>query len=110
MSLTTRAQADAYRAQLEAAHTREPLRTIPLLLARCAASTPHLITEHPTSRAGIAEFRAACAAWWPSMPAPTRGEIAEAVSYLKRRKLAPPWWYRPNATRPATRAGRGGAR
>ena len=99
MSLTTRTEADNYSAALEAAHEREPLRTIPLLLARMAALAPHLITAHPTSRAGLAEFKAACAARWPNMPAPTRGEVKEAVAYLRRRKLAPPWWYSPASDR-----------
>lgn len=94
MKLTTRFEADAYLARLEAAHAREPLRTIPLLLARTAALAPHLITAHPTSREGLAEFRAACAATWPDMPAPTRGEVKDAVQYLHRRHLAPPWWGR----------------
>lgn len=108
-TLTTRPIADAYCARLETVHEREPLRTIPLLLARCAGSTPHLITAHPTSREGIAEFRAACAALWPAMPAPTRGEVKDAVRYLQRRHLAPPWWWR--APAPDNRTTRqGGAR
>lgn len=110
MSLTTRTTADAYLARLEADHEREPLRTIPLLLARTAALTPHLITAHPTSREGLAEFRAACRAMWPKMPAPTRGEVKEAVRYLQRRRLAPPWWWRSPLPQSARNARRGGAR
>lgn len=108
MSLTNLLEADAYLAAVEAAHEREPLRTIPLLLARTAALAPHLVTAHPTSRAGIAEFRTACAVRWPNMPAPRRGEVKDAVRYLQRRRLAPPWWWRypaPQAVRT-----RGGAR
>lgn len=109
VNLATRQEADDYLAFLELEHMREPLRTIPLLLARTAALAPHLITAHPTSRAGLAELRAACAAKWPAMPSPTRGEVKDAVRYLQRRRLAPPWW---STTLPAPShpARRGGAR
>lgn len=108
MSLTTRLEADAYGQQIEIANVREPLRTIPLLLARTAAAAPHLLTAHPTSRDGLAEFRAACRA--AGLPAPTRGEVKDAVAYLRRRRLAAPWWHCSPDPAPAERPALGGAR
>lgn len=80
----------AYLRRLEDAHAREPLRAIPLVLARAAAGLPDAVTVHPSSREAIAAFKGACRA--AGLPEPTRGEVKDAVVYLKRRGLAAPWW------------------
>lgn len=87
---TTATEQAAYLYQVEAAHRREPVRTLALLYARTAAALTPSITMHPTSRAALAALKLACEA--AGITAPTRGEVKDAVLYLRRRGLAAPWW------------------